>query len=96
MILKVKRPAAQPRQKLQQIGYAEFRDPNTGQTSYVRRLGTYFYPRFHLYLEEQSEQWILKFHLDQKQPSYGGQTKHSGEYDGPTVETEGERIQALF
>lgn len=81
---------------MQRAGYAEFRDPNTGETSYTRRLGTHFYPRFHVYIEEQNNGLRVNLHLDQKQPSYPGFRKHSGEYDGATVEAEMERLNAAF
>jgi len=35
-------------------------------------------------------------HLDQKKPSYQGQTKHSGEYEGELVEVEKARILQLL
>lgn len=77
---------------MQRAGYFEFRDPNTGETSFVRRLGPNFYPRFHVYVEPDGEGWLVKLHLDQKQASYQGHTKHSGEYSGPLVEEEAARI----
>ncbi len=63
------------------------------KNSYVRRLGTHFYPRFHLYVGEDKNNYILNLHLDQKRPSYGNQTAHSGEYDGEVVEEEAKRIK---
>jgi hypothetical protein len=79
---------------LRQIGYAPFVDPNTGEQSFVRRLGTYFYPRFHVYVETGNGELRVSLHLDQKKPSYPGFRKHSGEYGGPTVEAEADRIYA--
>jgi len=66
------------------------------ETSYVRRLETHFYPRFHLYINEDENNYVLNLHLDQKKPSYKNQTAHSGEYDGEVVEKEGERIKKEF
>jgi len=83
-----------PRQLLRRCGYAEFVDPRTGETSYVRRLSNGFYPRFHAYLERKEDGFQVNIHLDQKQASYHGHTKHSGEYEGEVVEREGERIKA--
>ncbi|MEK7167794.1 MAG: hypothetical protein AAB791_02210 [Patescibacteria group bacterium] len=57
--------------------------------SFVRRLGSNFYPRFHAYVEGSQ----INLHLDQKQPSYEGSHAHSGEYDGELVESEAERIK---
>lgn len=78
-------------------GYAEFKDRRAGQTSYTRRLGPYLYPRFHLYInQETNKEVILTLHLDQKQPSYRGCSSHSGEYDGELVEKEAIRIKEFI
>lgn len=41
---------------------------------------------------------IINLHIDQKKPTYGSHTAHSGEYDGELVSAEIERIkhQALL
>jgi len=83
-----------PENLLRQAGYAYLMDRNTGQESYVRRLNRGFYPRFHLYLEEQNAQVVLNLHLDQKQASYAGAHAHNAEYDGEIVEAEMERIKS--
>lgn len=95
MKVRVPRPANSA-VAIQRSGYASFRDPRTGEFSYVRRLGTGFYPRFHLYLEERGNELVLNLHLDQKKPSYGVGHMHSGEYDGQTVEREAARIVATL
>lgn len=77
---------------MQRAGYYEFQDPRTGDISYVRRLGTQFYPRFHAYIVEEGEGYRINLHLDQKQASYEGSAKHSGEYNGPVVEEEAARV----
>ncbi|MFA6306801.1 MAG: hypothetical protein WCV70_04770 [Patescibacteria group bacterium] len=82
-----------PENLLRQAGYAYLMDRHTGQESYVRRLNRGFYPRFHLYLEEQNNQVILNLHLDQKQASYEGAHAHNAEYDGELVEQEMARIK---
>lgn len=86
-----------PRTMIRRAGYAEFRDPVTGETSYVRRLShAGFYPRFHVYIKDRPEAVIFSLHLDQKKPSYEGAHAHSGEYDGPVVESEAGRIRQSF
>ncbi|TAL19293.1 hypothetical protein EPN90_03955 [Patescibacteria group bacterium] len=83
-----------PRKLIRRAGYAEFRDPNTGEFSYVRRLQPgVFYPRFHVYLKDRDNGLVVSLHLDQKKPSYGVGHAHSGEYDGVVVEREGERVK---
>jgi len=96
MILRVRPPSHPVRVVMQRAGYVEFRDPRTGDMSFTRRLGTYFYPRWHCYVDTGQETLTLNIHLDQKQPSYAGTTKHSGEYDGPAVEAEGHRLAVFF
>ncbi len=77
---------------LRRSGYGFLRDRQYGTESYTRRLGSGFYPRFHVYVENGQ----IKLHLDQKQASYQGSSAHSGEYDGPTVEVETARIVATI
>ena len=92
MIITILRPAYHLDVVLRRAGYVPFRDPRSGEESYVRRLGTHFYPRFHLYISEAEGMLRLNLHLDQKQASYQGFRKHSGEYSGSTVEAEAERL----
>jgi len=44
----------------------------------------------------QGQDFIFSLHLDQKQPSYQGSHAHSGEYFGPVVETEADRIKEIL
>ncbi|KKR04678.1 MAG: hypothetical protein UT32_C0027G0002 [Parcubacteria group bacterium GW2011_GWC2_39_14] len=82
---------------IRRAGYGEHRDRHTPQKSYTRRLTPEFYPRFHVYIEEHGNNVCFNLHLDQKRPSYGGDTSaHSGEYEGPVVEREGERIREFI
>lgn len=76
---------------IKRCGYAELRR-KTGETSYVRRLRGYQFPRFHIYIE----QGFFNLHLDQKAPIYQGIVAHSGEYDGEVVEKEAERIKQII
>ncbi len=73
---------------LRRAGYGQVMDRRATEISYNRRLGSGFYPRFHAYINGT----VINLHLDQKQASYEGSSAHSGEYDGDTVETEGQRI----
>jgi hypothetical protein len=85
-----------PQMFLRRAGYAYITDHRSGQESFVRTFGRNFYPRFHLYIEENNEQAVFNLHLDQKKPSYAGAHAHSAEYDGETVEAEMERIKSLL
>lgn len=70
------------------FGYHHLYDQRSGKDSYSKRLYREHYPRFHVYLKEAGEQLTFSMHLDQKQASYEGHHRHSGEYDGPLVEQE--------
>jgi hypothetical protein len=85
-----------PRTLIRRAGYGEHFDHNTGQTSYSRRLGQNIFPKFHVYLAEKDGGVEVSLHLDQKQPSYGVGHMHSGDYDGPNIERELERIRESF
>ena len=77
---------------MRRAGYSAFTDPVTKQESFVLRLTTSFYPRFHVYVKNDRDHVLFDVHLDQKQPSYGQGHMHAGEYEGPTVEREVSRI----
>ncbi|MCB9798368.1 hypothetical protein H6758_01425 [Candidatus Nomurabacteria bacterium] len=86
-----------PRQLMRRAGYAEFIDPRTRKVSYVRRLQPgRFYPRFHVYIDDRDDGFVVNLHLDQKQASYKGCNMHSGEYDSEVVMTEGERVRQVI
>ena len=80
-----------PLEVIRRAGYGQVMDRRATEVSYNRRLGSGFYPRFHVYLNGQT----VNLHLDQKQASYEGYSAHSGEYDGEPVESEGERIRQV-
>ena len=77
---------------LRRCGYGKQLN-RTGEVSYARVMGISGYPRFHAYVEEHADGFQVNLHLDQKKPSYGGHTAHSGEYEGTVVEAEGARLQ---
>jgi len=78
------------------IGYAIIDNKNNLEYNLVRKLAGNNYPRFHIYLKQRGENFIFSLHLDQKAPIYQGSHAHSGEYDGPVVETESDRIKELL
>lgn len=98
MKITIPKTTENPRDLIRRAGYAEFRDPNTREISYVRRLRGDFFPRFHCYLEEEAGNVVINIHLDQKQPSYRarGVRAHAGDYSGPVVEQEADRIKAIL
>jgi len=81
---------------IRRCGYGRVSDRRSGQTSYAKRLHRDLYPRFHVYIKEEKDGWILNLHLDQRAPIYAGVTAHSGEYEGEVVEKEAERIKSFL
>jgi len=80
---------------MQKCGFAPSKN-REGEESFVRALGVGGYPRFHVYLDSVDEGLIFKLHLDQKKPTYGEGTAHSGEYEGEVVEKEAARIYHIL
>ena len=78
------------------IGYKPAYFQKEGEISIVRQVGRNDYPRFHLYIKQSGLDFSFNLHLDQKKPSYEGAKGHSGDYDGPVVEGEAERIRQLL
>lgn len=76
-------------------GFIYIVDRHTGTGSFSRPLGRYHYPRFHSYIEERAESLVINLHLDQKQATYEGSNRHSGEYDGEAVAGEMGRLKAV-
>lgn len=76
---------------MRRMGYGEIRKRN-GQVSYARRVTGGNFPRYHAYVEDRNGGMQINLHIDQKEASYQGTAAHSGEYEGPLVEKEMERI----
>ena len=81
-----------------ELGYIIIDTRENGEYNLVRRLDRDNYPRFHVYLKQQGYNYIFSLHLDQKKPIYGtkgvnGVHAHNGEYFGPVVEEEADRIK---
>lgn len=81
---------------MNRAGYHHHLDRRSRQSSYVRRLGNLLYPRFHLYINQETKQIILKLHLDEKKPSYQGSNRHSGQYDSDLVKEELKRVAIII
>ena len=78
------------------IGYTIIDTKDNGEYNLVRKLDYDNYPRFHAYVTQKGTDYLFSLHLDQKEPSYQGTHAHSGEYFGPVVETEADRIKDLL
>ncbi len=81
---------------MRKCSYGQLVSRRTGQVSYARRFSAGEYPRFHAYVDMHDDGFQVNLHVDQKKPSYGSHTAHSGEYDGELVEREGARIRQVI
>lgn len=80
------------RNLMRRLGYGEHRT-REGQTSFVKRVGGEGFPRYHAYVEDTNGGIQVNLHVDQKAASYEGTSAHAGEYEGPLVKDEMEKIQ---
>ncbi|MFA5299936.1 MAG: hypothetical protein WC389_17255 [Lutibacter sp.] len=78
------------------IGYVIIDSRENNEYNLVRRLDIDNYPRFHIYLKQAGDKYIFNLHLDQKAPIYKGAHAHNGEYFGPVVEQEADRIKEVL
>jgi len=73
------------------------RDERTGEEGFARRLSSGDYPKFHAFVKRDGDFVFVNLHLDQKRPSYGSHTAHSGEYeDNELLEKEAQIIRGVF
>ncbi len=79
------------RNLMRRLGYGEHRGYGE-QLSYARRASGADFPRYHAYVEDVDGGMQINLHVDQKAASYRGSHAHGGEYEGPLVEREMERI----
>ena len=79
------------------LGYVII-DTNGTEYNLVRKLAGDNYPRFHAYVTQHGTDFNFSLHLDQKAPIYDspGVHAHNGEYFGPVVETEADRIKEML
>ena len=82
-----------------ETGYVIIDTNERGEYNMVRKLGgAGNYPRFHVYLKQQGNDFVFSLHLDQKKPVYegSGNHAHNGEYFGPIIDEEVDRIKSTL
>ena len=79
-----------------ELGYLIIDTKENSEYNLVRRLDVNNYPRFHAYVKQSGFDFIFSLHLDQKAPIYKGTHAHNGEYFGPVVEDEADRIKKIL
>lgn len=82
--------------RLRQAGYHLEKRISEQEFAFIKSFEGAGFPRWHLYAKEIPDGWELNLHLDQKRPIYRGTAAHGGEYDGPLVEKEAERIKSFL
>ncbi len=79
---------------LRRLGYGEQQN-REGQVSFNRRFTNAPYPKYHAYVEDRNGGLQVNLHVDQKAATYESAHAHSGEYDGPLLARELDRIGAF-
>jgi hypothetical protein len=79
--------------RLRKLGYAPYQN-RQGVDSFVRRLQGNEFPRFHLYIQEDSENVLnCSLHIDQTTRTHAKGNAHKGEYNSPVVTEEKKRLE---
>lgn len=78
---------------LKRLGYVFIRDRRSQTESFARRIRSDFYPRFHVYITENSDFVIFDIHIDHKKDASLSHSRHNTEYGGVLVENEVNRIK---
>lgn len=78
---------------LRQAGYVPIIDRSSGgKRSYVLRAQQNRYPRYHLYVEAESDnETVLHLHIDKRQHGHG--SRHDTDYNSEDVKKEAERLK---
>jgi len=79
------------RNLMRRLGYGEHIG-HGGQISFSRRLAGSDFPRFHAYVEDKNGGVQVNLHLDQKPSNLGSGAMHGGEYEGPMIQNEMDRL----
>ena len=78
---------------LREAGYIPIFDRASGKQSYIFRIRGDRYPRFHIYVTEESTAKVAwHLHLDHREHGWG-EKLHDTEYNGNAVTEEGNRLR---
>jgi len=78
---------------LREAGYIPIQDRKSGKQSYVRKFTSAKYPRFHIYVKNEEDDYLkLHLHLDHKAHGWG-ERRHDTEYKGEKVSAETARLE---
>lgn len=73
---------------MRKAGYTYIFDNISQQGSFVRKLTSEYYPRFHLYITETKQEITFDLHLDQAKTRYKKQKAHRADYKSDNVKVE--------
>lgn len=85
---------------MRRAGYG-YQKEGSGEVAFTRRVSASPFPRYHAYVHEgrrekgEVRSIEVNLHLDQKETTYQGSRAHSGEYDGPLIVQELDRLRAF-
>lgn len=79
---------------MRDAGYIPIHDRKSGKQSYVYKIRGDRYPRFHVYVREETENNLtLHVHLDHKAHGWSETSRHDADYDSADVAQEAERLK---
>jgi hypothetical protein len=73
---------------LRRAGYFYIFNQKSQQGSFIKKLTTQPYPRFHLYITEKPTEIVFDLHLDQSATRQKGQIAHRADYESEQVKEE--------
>ena len=78
-------------------GYKPWRNPKTGEQSFIKRTGAGFYPRFHcLMFQDREANVIIDLHFDKIRPMHKIGVRSYEDHESLVVQNEAERIAAIL
>jgi hypothetical protein len=79
-----------------EIGYTSNIYSQTTELNFVRIITKNNYPRFHIYIKKNEQDYLINLHIDQKKQSYKKNSIHTSEYNGKVIENEMQRIKSIL
>lgn len=95
MRIRIVKPLTEtPQLVARRLGYKPWRNPKTGQESFIRRTGKSFYPRFHLLIKpgKKPQETIFDLHFDARRPMHKKGIRSFEDFESPVVQEEAKRI----
>ena len=79
---------------MRRAGYG-YQKEGSSEVAFTRRVSGSPFPRYHAYTQQDGARITVNLHIDQKETTYQGGRAHSGEYDGPLITEECNRLRAF-